>query len=639
MDLANRDFDRQGIVKLDGMWEFYWNELLEREDFTTMSDRRAHAGQYGKVPGLWNDYEYDGNTLPCFGYGTFRLIVTLPSHLERMGIKVLDASTAYRLWIDGTPLLRNGRVGKTREEMRPQYLPRVAPFRPGDSGEIEIIIQVSNFYEGLGGLWKSIMIGMEQDILNERDKQIALELFLSGVLFVIGIYHIVLFLMGKKELSLLFFGLFCWDIMMRVLVTGERFLFQLIPDFNWQIGTRMELFTVFAGVPLFLCFIYFLFPRECKKLILRILSGIGILWSIAIFFIPSRFFDLITKCYQFVIIISCVYIIIIIVRAIARKRDGAGFIMTGVIIFVLTIINDILTVNFIIRTDLFTPLGLFFFILCAFALYEKFVRAEEQLRVQQEQLIHADKLISLGTLVAGVAHEINNPNNAIMITSETCSKMWKGFMSVLDEYCEALEEVSVGGLSVTEMKEEIGESFNRILRSSRRIKFIVEELRKFSRKDVGTPLEEIEINTLIQSSISLVENKIKKSTQNFHVSYGDNIPRLKGNYQRLEQVLVNLIQNACDALEDSTQGIMISTAYDSQNSEIVINVKDEGSGMNRETLKRIFDPFYTTKRDRGGTGLGLAVSANIVKEHGGTLTFTSQPGKGTHARLVFQYRG
>jgi signal transduction histidine kinase len=638
IDLTSWDFEKYGIVKLDGMWEFYWNELLQPEDFKKRIDELATMKEYGKVPGLWNSYDYNGKSLPWFGCGTFRLMVKLPEQKMRMGIKVFDVSTAYTLWADGSLLLSNGKVGRSREEMKPQYLPSVAVFSPEKDGTVEIVVQVSNFYEGLGGIWKSIMIGRERDILNERDKQIAYELFLSGVLFVIGIYHVVLFLMGKKDLSLLFFGIFCFDIMVRVLVTGERFLYQLFTNFNWQIGTRLELFTVYFGVPLFLWFLFYLFPKECHRIIHRILLGIGILWSVAICFVPSPLFDIVTKCYQIILVIACLYSIVIIIFAIVRKRDGAGFIMIGIIIFVLTIVNDILTVNFIIRTNLFAPLGLFFFILCAFALYEKYVRAEEQLRLQQEQLIHADKLISLGTLVAGVAHEINNPNNAIMLTSETGSEMWKGFLTVLDEYYDALDNVSVGGLSLDEMKEEIGKSFKRILRSSRRIKFIVEELKKFSRKDAGAPLEEIDINTLIRSSISLVENKIKKSTQNFHVSYGENIPIFEGNYQRLEQVLVNLIQNACDALSDAIQGISISTAYDNQTREIIITVKDEGAGMDKETLKRVFDPFYTTKRANGGTGLGLAVSANIVKEHNGSLTFTSTPGKGTTACLVFQYK-
>jgi signal transduction histidine kinase len=638
IDLTSWDFERHGNVTLDGMWEFYWNELLEPGEFQSESERFTAIRKYGKVPGLWNTYDYNGKTLPWFGYGTFRLVVKLPEQKARMGIKVFDASTAYRLWLDGTLLLSNGRVGRTRKEMKPQYLPSVTVFDPGNNGTVEIVVQVSNFFEGFGGIWKSILIGKEWDILNERDKRIAFELFLSGVLFVIGIYHIVLFLMGKNDRSLLFFGIFCFDIMARVLVTGERFLYQLFVNFDWQVGTRIELFTVYIGVPLFLWFLLYLFPKECHRTIHRIFLGIGVLWAVAICFVHSSLFDIVTKCYQIILVIACLYSIVIIIFAIVRKRDGAGFILIGIIIFVLTIVNDILTVNFIIRTNLFAPLGLFFFILCAFALYEKFVRAEEQLRLQQEQLIHADKLISLGTLVAGVAHEINNPNNAIMLTSETGTEMWKGFLIVLDEYCDALDNVSVGGLSLDEMKEEIGESFKRILRSSRRIKFIVEELKKFSRKDAGTPLEEIDINTLIQSSISLVENKIKKSTQNFHVAYGENIPIFAGNYQRLEQVLVNLIQNACDALSDTTQGISISTAYDNQVREIIIIVKDEGEGMDKETLKRVFDPFYTTKRADGGTGLGLAVSASIVKEHNGSLTFESAQGKGTTARLVFQYK-
>jgi polar amino acid transport system substrate-binding protein len=112
------------------------------------------------------------------------------------------------------------------------------------------------------------------------------------------------------------------------------------------------------------------------------------------------------------------------------------------------------------------------------------------------------------------------------------------------------------------------------------------------------------------------------------------VPPLKGNFQRFEQVIINLIQNACQALPHPQRGIFLSTSYDEKRQAIVVSVRDEGMGIPAEVLPHIAEPFFTTKHDFGGLGLGLSISSRIVKEHGGTLNFTSEQGKGTTAEIV-----
>jgi signal transduction histidine kinase len=127
---------------------------------------------------------------------------------------------------------------------------------------------------------------------------------------------------------------------------------------------------------------------------------------------------------------------------------------------------------------------------------------------------------------------------------------------------------------------------------------------------------------------------IMKSTNHFSIEYGNPLPLFKGNFQRLEQVMINLVQNACQALPDNRKAIFVSTSYDEKKHGIVVNVEDEGTGIPSEILSHITEPFYTTKAHSGGLGLGLSISLKIVKEHGGTLTFTSESGKGTKAEIV-----
>ena len=148
----------------------------------------------------------------------------------------------------------------------------------------------------------------------------------------------------------------------------------------------------------------------------------------------------------------------------------------------------------------------------------------------------------------------------------------------------------------------------------------------------------VDVNAVLRSAISLLSNMINKSTSHFSVTYGEKLPVLKGNFHRLEQVIINLIQNACQALPDIRRGIFLSTSYNEKTSSIVLRVQDEGVGIPPEVLPHITNPFFTTKSNAGGIGLGLSISSRIVKEHGGTLTFISEPRKGTTAEIILPFQ-
>ncbi|MBW2145060.1 MAG: GHKL domain-containing protein [Deltaproteobacteria bacterium] len=132
-----------------------------------------------------------------------------------------------------------------------------------------------------------------------------------------------------------------------------------------------------------------------------------------------------------------------------------------------------------------------------------------------------------------------------------------------------------------------------------------------------------------------VSNLLKKATRHFSVGYAANLPGIKGNTQHIEQVAINLIINACEALPDNEHSIQVSTEYDPKSDSVVVKVRDQGEGMFPEVLERIGDPFFTTKRDGGGTGLGLAISTRIINDHGGKIEFDSAPGEGTTVTVTF----
>jgi len=143
----------------------------------------------------------------------------------------------------------------------------------------------------------------------------------------------------------------------------------------------------------------------------------------------------------------------------------------------------------------------------------------------------------------------------------------------------------------------------------------------------------VNLNNVIHSALSLLSSMVRKSTDRFALDLEKDLPPVKGNFQRLEQVVINLVQNACQALPDRKKGIRVSTRWDEANGSVVLEVQDEGVGIPPENLSRITDPFFSTRHDSGGVGLGLAISSRIIKEQGGRMNFASEPGTGTKAEV------
>jgi PAS domain S-box-containing protein len=255
--------------------------------------------------------------------------------------------------------------------------------------------------------------------------------------------------------------------------------------------------------------------------------------------------------------------------------------------------------------------------------------AEEAIR--QQQLIQADKMASLGVLVSGIAHEINNPTNFILLNARLFSRIWTDILPVLDDYHAHNGDFSVAGMPYSSSRDKLTQSLDGILQGSDRIQNITRSLTEYAKHDGGALGEPVDINKVVAMAIAITENLISRSTEHFRVDFGAGIPLIRGNAQQLEQVIINLITNACQSLSSTSGEVRVLTYSSRETSAVGVVVKDSGGGIRESDLKYIMDPFFTTKRDRGGTGLGLSVSNNIVKSHGGSLVLTSEPNRGTKA--------
>ena len=254
-----------------------------------------------------------------------------------------------------------------------------------------------------------------------------------------------------------------------------------------------------------------------------------------------------------------------------------------------------------------------------------------ELIATQQQLVHAEKMASLGTLTAGVAHEINNPTHFVQMSAENLETALHSFQQFLFDLTDKDTDAAI----IESFETKFKPFYNHLVTikdGTQRIKIIVQSLRVFSQLDAAEQ-KTVKITDLLQATINLVQTQYQEVSEFVTDFTAD--PELYCYPAQLNQVFMNLIVNACDALRDrqSQPGDhpdgQIIIGCRQNDDAIEITVKDNGSGMSDETKNKLFEPFYTTKRVGEGTGLGLSVSFGIVQKHGGELTVESELGVGS----------
>lgn len=255
----------------------------------------------------------------------------------------------------------------------------------------------------------------------------------------------------------------------------------------------------------------------------------------------------------------------------------------------------------------------------------------ENIRLREEA-VAASRLASVGELSAGIAHEINNPTGLILLYVPLLKDFFSEFLSFMEN--GGSRDAGEEGFPYAPDRADIEKSLDGILECANRIKRTVDDLKNFAGQDPRNMTEKVDINACVRTAVRLTRGMINKSADQFTETYAQPAPCIIGNRQRMEQVVVNLINNACLAIENKKGGIVIETVLDSTGKNAVISIKDQGCGMSAGMLKRIKDPFFTTRRENGGTGIGLSISERLIREHNGRLEFESRPEKGTTARVI-----
>ncbi len=391
INLSNFSLTDSEGLKLDGNWIFYRNELLTPEDFNNSNLPESELIQ---IPGNWTS----GGKYEAWGYGSFRMEIHGLIPGKNYSLYIPEMLSAFRLWVDGDELATNGQVAKTSENSSPQFLPKTVSFKP-NNGNVEIICQISNFNYRKSGIWRSLKIGRDNNMIHFREKRMILESLLAGILLAIAFYHLTIFSYKRKEKAELLFGSICLTLFIRIVVTNEQLLTFIFPSFPWEIARRLEFIPFYLTAPLIILFLTTMFPKEFTKKNNRIYFVFCFIQGVFFLLFPIRISNNLIVATETHIFIVQIYIFIKLITAVTRKRNNSISIIIAYTVFTIAIINDILHSNMIIDSIYLIPVGfLIFIVIQSSILTKRFTKSfmlRKSLAKSRDKFLHASLTDSL----------------------------------------------------------------------------------------------------------------------------------------------------------------------------------------------------------------------------------------------------
>ena len=256
-------------------------------------------------------------------------------------------------------------------------------------------------------------------------------------------------------------------------------------------------------------------------------------------------------------------------------------------------------------------------------------------RLFERHLIQKEKLSSLGVLVSSIAHEINNPNNFVSFNIPILRDYVQEIIPIIDEYAAGHAEFELCHLTYPEFRQDIFKLLDNLEHGSGRISTFVSNLRDFTQDQDKQPRRWVKLEDVIERVLSICHSNIKKAVKSFINDVPEHLPKIYTYPYTLEQILMNLLMNAAQAADKKDSWIKLNaTVNDGAPGHIVIEVSDNGCGIDEDTRLKIFDPFFTTKSRLEGTGLGLYVCHTLVEGLNGRIEVESQPGEGSNFKVI-----
>ena len=255
-----------------------------------------------------------------------------------------------------------------------------------------------------------------------------------------------------------------------------------------------------------------------------------------------------------------------------------------------------------------------------------------------KKAVQREKLPPLDLLVSTVAHEIKNLNNCTTFNTPILREYLERLTPILDDYARNHQNLDLFGMTYPEFRKDIFNLVNNLETASSRINEIISDLMEFIKNGYKGELCWLDLNQVVEKGIAVCRSQISKRVKSFDVNISENLPQVYTDPKALEQILVNLLINAAQAADKENSWVTLSIKQGKGiwRDSLIIEVSDNGCGMDIATREKIFNPFFTTKASGEGTGLGLFVTNSLVEVLGACIEVESNPGKGSSFKVILR---
>lgn len=606
LQLEGWDFGTDGSISLNGKWAFYWNQLLDPDDLKQGTFPAVSA--YVDMPEYWTNYSLNGRKLPADGYATYRLTISGLDSEEPIALKLRNIYSSYALWVNDALAASAGKPESTHEASIPKYGPSVVvPVKPDSDGRLTLLVQVANYTYPKGGINNAFELGDAKQLQQEKSVELVRDSLVIGSLLVIGVYHIILYVLRRNDVTPLYFGLFCMCIAVRTMLVGSRFILEIFPAFSWVWFAKVSYLTIYVGELFLISYIYHLFPQFLSRKVWRLTQFFTISLTLLVLTTDIQVYDYSLIPFQIYSIGLVLYAVYASIRLARQRQEGAVLLILGFSLIFLTAVNDTLNRKGVFTTPALLQFGVLGFVfLQALLLSMKSSRAFFQVERLSERLLTLDKLKD--EFLAKTSHELRTPLHGIIGLAD----------ALIDGSSGKLPSPVIDLLRLMKV-------------SGQRLAHLVNDILDFSKlkhQEIGLVLVTVNLRLAVELTLQVLNPLAEKKGLRLSHQLPDDM-YVTADENRLQQILHNLIGNAIAYTET---GAVTVTAKRLQ-GQVSVQITDSGIGIAEADLDRVFESFEQInpldRSQQGGTGIGLSITKKLVELHGGRIGVTSNFGEGS----------
>ncbi len=614
MDLEKWNIKANKVIQLNGEWEFYWDQLLTPEDFKEDGGSKPQLTGYMKVPSQWNGKKLNGVTLPVHGSATYRLTLkNMPSN-QVYGFKKNIIRFSSRVFINGVLFMQDGTPSKNMADYESGNLPEIGFFN-NNYGDVEVIIQVSNYEYYNSGIPVSINIGEQSAMTAVQQKNSLLEFSVFIMLGTIALIYFIFFMTAilgqRKDYSLLAFALLCLILATSHAFTSERPILDILPKIPFIVVYKLRDFFIFACFIALTSLVY-----QLKKGLISLRATKLVCFIYGAYLLQIVFFPVQTymKLQTSIILLDEILLLFLLIRTAmlfvkSQRKDIVEHLILFIAILTINLYSiDLILLGFAWKTNIwFGQICIIIFaFMMIFLLFLRYFEAYRTIKSMSTRLLQLDKLKD--DFLANTSHELKSPLNAIISITDSIIKGVEG----------PINDLQAQNLSI-------------VVGSGRRLSNLVNDLLDYSKMkngDIELRKSSVDVRTVTETVIK-VHRFItggKEITLINHVP--ENLPPVYADHDRLTQILYNLIGNAVKFTDKGHVEVKASLDHE----KVKISISDTGIGIAENMQEIIFQSFEqvdtSETRRYEGTGLGLSITKKLVELHGGEIKVISKLGQG-----------